>query len=226
MHRLQEPAASSTVTHSHLTLSDHRPGMTRGTPPLTCGNSDRGQGHRTHPDQNRFVRTISTTESDGNPMGGRPKPALSVVREGNPGHAKVKDSLALPPGDLPQPDWTATFTDSDNAIASRCREVASREWLVVVPVLKLSTGVSDVDAQVLHDYCVCVARIDQCERALSRDGLVLEGERGWQKNGHTTIVGQYRQQLRSYIAELGLSPSARVKFPSNPGNDDDDGAFD
>lgn len=159
-------------------------------------------------------------------MGGRPKPALAVVREGNPGHQKQRDLLVLPPGDLPEPVWSATFTDSEAETNARLREVASREWMRVVPILKVSAGVSDVDTQVLHDYCVCIARIDQCERELSRDGLVRRGERGWQKNPHTTIVGQYRQQLRSYIAELGLSPSARVKFPSSPDNDDDDGAFD
>lgn len=79
---------------------------------------------------------------------------------------------------------------------------------------------------VLHDYCVCVARIDQCERGLSHDGLLMLGERGWQKNGLTTIVGQYRGQLRSYIGELGLSPSARTHLDPPDGSDDDDDSFD
>jgi P27 family predicted phage terminase small subunit len=153
----------------------------------------------------------------------RPKPALTVVREGNPGKRAVPDSLILPPGELPEPDWSDTF---DGEECARARVIASREWARVVPMLKIAAGVSDVDATVLHDYCVCVARIDQCERALSSQGLMLQGERGWQKNGHTTIVGQYRQQLRAYIVELGLSPSARTKFPSKPGADDDDDAFD
>jgi P27 family predicted phage terminase small subunit len=96
----------------------------------------------------------------------------------------------------------------------------------VVPVLTVSAGVAEVDLNVLHDYCVCVARIDQCERALSRDGLMMQGERGWMKNGHTTIVGQYRQQLRSYVVELGLSPSARVKLPPAGDDDDEDSVFD
>jgi P27 family predicted phage terminase small subunit len=153
----------------------------------------------------------------------RPKPALQVVREGNPGKRALPDVLILPPGDLPEPDWSDTFVGDGS---DRARFIASREWLRVVPMLKVAAGVSDVDSTVLHDYCVCVARIDECERALSRDGLMLQGERGWQKNGHTTIVGQYRQQLRAYIVELGLSPSARTKFPSKPGRDDDDDAFD
>lgn len=153
----------------------------------------------------------------------RPKPQLAVVREGNPGHAKLKDSLKLPPGDLAEPDWAATFLAGTEADESeRCCAIASREWARVVPVLSISAGVSAIDANVLHDYCVCVARVDQCERALSRDGLLMSGERGWQKNGHTTIVGQYRQQLRAYIVELGLSPSARVKLPAGAADDDDD----
>lgn len=155
----------------------------------------------------------------------RPKPALQVVREGNPGHKRETQSLTLPPGELVEPNWADTFCDSESNESERLRFVAAREWGRVIPQLKISAGLSDVDMMVLHDYCVCVARIDQCERALSRDGLMLLGERGWQKNGHTTIVGQYRQQLRSYVVELGLSPSARVKIPP-AGDDDDDSVFD
>jgi P27 family predicted phage terminase small subunit len=154
----------------------------------------------------------------------RPKPALSVVREGNPGHRPVKDSLKLPPADLIEPDWSETF-DGESDLVARCRLVASREWARIVPVLKVSAGLAAVDTTVLHDYCVCVARIDQCERDLSRNGLTMLGERGWQKNGATTIVSQYRAQLKAYIGELGLSPSARVKLPSG-GDDGDDDPFD
>lgn len=151
----------------------------------------------------------------------RPKPQLSVVREGNPGHRPQRDSVKLPPGDLQEPDWSEVFPGRSKEQV-RLRAVASREWRRVVPVLVHSAGLADVDMNVLHDYCLCVARIDQCERALSSEGLLMEGERGWQKNGHTTIVGQYRQQLRTYIVELGLSPSARVKLPAPDGDDDDD----
>jgi hypothetical protein len=73
---------------------------------------------------------------------------------------------------------------------------------------------------------VCVARIDQCERRLSRDGLLLLGERGWQKNGASTVVGQYRQQLARYIGELGLSPSARGRITPPDGDDDGEEIFD
>jgi P27 family predicted phage terminase small subunit len=112
------------------------------------------------------------------------------------------------------------------ADAARCRQVASREWRRVVPVLQKTAGLAAVDETVLTDYCVCVARIDQGERSLSRDGALMLGERGWQKNGWTTIVGQYRTQLKAYIGELGLSPSARGRLQPPDGDDDEDDVFD
>ncbi|MEU9495425.1 phage terminase small subunit P27 family [Streptomyces sp. NPDC052071] len=163
----------------------------------------------------------------------RPKPPLQVVREGNPGRRPVKEGVKLPPSDLTEPNWLDTFPtvrgdDGQRAINTRCREIARREWRRVVPVLKVTAGLADVDTQTVMDYCVCVARIDQCERDISLRGLLMQGERGWQKNGATTVVGQYRQQLARYIGELGLSPSARGRLtPPEGGNDgDDDDPFD
>jgi P27 family predicted phage terminase small subunit len=157
----------------------------------------------------------------------RKKPLLQVVREGNPSKGPIPDALVLPPAELEEPDWLQTFPavrDKDVQAANRrAREVARREWRRIVPVLKHSAGLADVDATLLHDYCVCVARLDQCEREISTTGLLILGERGWQKNGATTIAGQYRSQLKVYIRELGLSPSARASFTPPKGGDDDDG---
>lgn len=38
--------------------------------------------------------------------GPQPKPALSVVREGNPGHRPVPESVVLPPVDFEEPEWS------------------------------------------------------------------------------------------------------------------------
>jgi P27 family predicted phage terminase small subunit len=150
-----------------------------------------------------------------------------VIREGNPSRKPVKEGLKLPPTEVVEPDWEELFPSDGGPEVRRCREVAAREWSRVVPVLKVTAGLGSVDLTVLTDYCVCVARIDQGERSLSRDGVLMEGERGWQKSGWTTVVGQYRMQLRAYVVELGLSPSARMKIGAPKGvDDDDDGAFD
>lgn len=160
----------------------------------------------------------------------RKKPYLQVVREGNPAKRPLPEVVKLPPAELEEPDWTETFPvvrdKEQQAVNRRAREIARREWRRVVPVLKHAVGLAAVDANLLHDYCVCVARIDQCERELSRSGLLMQGERGWQKNGATTIVSQYRAQLKVYIRELGLSPSARTGFAPPKGDDDDADPFD
>lgn len=162
--------------------------------------------------------------------GPRPKPALQVVRQGNPGKRAVREGVKLPPSELVEPDWLETFAATDDPdqedVNERCRFVAAREWNRVVPVLKHTAGLTAVDATVLLDYCVCVARIDQCEREISRNGLLMRGERGMQKNGATTVVGQYRQQLARYVGELGLSPSARGRLTPPEGDPDDDDIFD
>lgn len=160
----------------------------------------------------------------------RKRPPLAVVREGNPGKRPVEMGVILPAAELEEPSWQDTFpTVSDKtqqAVNRRAREIARREWRRVVPVLKHTAGLADVDAHLLADYCICVARIDQCERDLSTRGLQVEGERGWQKNGATTIVSQYRAQLKVYIRELGLSPSARAGLKPPGGDDDDSDVFD
>ncbi|MEU5429040.1 phage terminase small subunit P27 family [Streptomyces olivoreticuli] len=161
----------------------------------------------------------------------RRKPPLQVIREGNPGKRPIAEGVRVPFTELSEPDWLDTFADvgddAQRAVNARCREVASREWRRVVPVLEFTAGLGTVDTSTLTDYCVCIARIDQCEREISANGILMQGERGWQKNGATTIVGQYRTQLVRYIGELGLSPSARGRLipPDNSGGDDD-GIFD
>ena len=163
--------------------------------------------------------------------GPRPKPALQVVREGNPSKKAIPESVVVPPAELVEPDWFETWpaakdegTDYPNR---RSRGVAAREWARVVPVLQKSAGLGALDANLLTDYCVCVARIDECEREISTRGLLIHSDRadrGWVRNPATTVVGQYRIQLARYIGELGLSPSARTRLA--PMRESDDGGGD
>jgi P27 family predicted phage terminase small subunit len=191
--------------------------------------------------------------------GRKPKPALQVVREGNPGKRPVREGVKLPPAELVEPDWSSFFPASrlpakpraprgadDEELKEYRREVAawqrlklaieaaefgrgvaSREWARVVPVLQMMAGLTAVDRSTAVDYCVCVARLEWCERQLSIEGLVTMGQRGPCRNPLTTIASQYRTQLKAYIGELGLSPSARGRLtPPEGGDDDDDDTFD
>lgn len=159
----------------------------------------------------------------------RKKPYLQVVREGNPGKSTPNPGLILAAAkDLTEPDWLDTFPavrgdKTSQDINRRAREVARREWRRVVPVLQYTAGLAEVDVHLLQDYCVVVARVDQCERELSSRGVLVVGERGGLvKNGAATVVSQYRATLKVYIRELGLSPSARASFVAPEDGDDGD----
>jgi P27 family predicted phage terminase small subunit len=119
----------------------------------------------------------------------------------------------------------------------RARKDARSEWQRVVPVLDGLGLLTKVDAALLTDYCVCWARLVQCERALSHEGLVVEvsftdddGEvirTELRRNPHSVTVKEYRSQLKSYVAELGLGPSSRGRIAvGGTESDADDGLYD
>lgn len=212
--------------------------------------------------------------------GPRRRPALEVVREGNPGKRSSHDlfgGVKLDPQAPPEPDWQQWFPavrvparstlEKKHTLAAveatlahiadpkrrvglakarrawlirteretaermrdenkRGREVARREWRRIVPVLDAKGLIAAVDATVLADHCLVVARIDQCERDLSRNGLWVQGERGAVKNPCTTALNQLRTQLRWTCGEFALSPVARDSIAVREDDGDGDSPFD
>lgn len=152
--------------------------------------------------------------------GRKPKPALQVVREGNPGKRSVRDSVVLPPSALREPVWTDWFPGDGEM--PRARETAGMLWRKLAPTLARSVGLVGEQQESLVEYCVTYARIEQGERALSIEGVVVITERGQVKNAWTTILNGYRSHLRSLIGELGLSPSAATRITKPPTDDDED----
>lgn len=156
------------------------------------------------------------------PRGGQnAKPTLQVIREGNPGKRAVRDSVVLPPSALREPDWSELI-GGESVEEERARETAAALWRRLAPTLARSVGLVGEQQETLVDYCVTYARIEQGERALSREGVIVRTERGQVKNAWTTVLNQYRAHWRSLIGELGLSPSAATRLPGRDGDGDDD----
>lgn len=151
--------------------------------------------------------------------GPKPKPALAVVREGNPGKRTVIDSVVLPPSALREPDWAA---DLDEPVAAD----AAALWRQLAPTLARAVGLVGEQQVTLEEYCVTVARIRQGERAITREGMVIPGAMGGVvKNPWTTVLNQYRAHLRSLTGELGLSPASATRI-TRPESSDEDDPFD
>lgn len=154
-------------------------------------------------------------------VGRKPKPHLQAVREGNPSKRPLKDSLVLPPSALREPEWDVWFP-GDGSEMERARGTAGMLWKKLAPTLARSVGLVGEQQETLVEYCVTYARIEQGERALSIEGVVVSTERGQVKNAWTAILNGYRSHLRSLIGELGLSPSAATRITKPPADDDED----
>ena len=161
--------------------------------------------------------------------GPKPKPHLQVVREGNPGRRPPKEGLKLAPGAPAEPDWRDWFGVTRGKAADdnrRARADARAAWFVIVPQLDIHGILASIDLGVLADTCVCWARIRQCERDVSRNGLSTWGTRGEVANPAVNAAAKYRQQWKFYVAELGLSPSSRTRLEGREAAGDDDNPFD
>lgn len=159
------------------------------------------------------------------PPGPKPKPPHLKLLEGNPGKRPVNTAAPKPAPVAPKaPNWSKVLP-GDTDEAAQVRRDAAAEWKRVVPVLDSLGLLSTVDNTVLVDYCITWARILQCERQLSIEGLTKETDRGPAKNPVTTIVGQYRSAMKGYTGELGLGPSSRGRLAIPGSASDDDAAF-
>lgn len=159
--------------------------------------------------------------------GRKPKPHLASVREGTYRADRNSPGVVFAPSDVQAPDWEEVLPGGSDAHAS-VRAKALETWTRVIPALVSSAGLNDTQRETAIDFCVTVARIWEGERALSRDGVVVETERGRVKNPWVTVLQQYRSHFRSLIGELGLSPASatRIAAPGNAGDDDLTDVFD
>ncbi len=118
-------------------------------------------------------------------------------------------------------NWAHESWTGKSRELTRTRKIASHEWRRIAPELIRYKLLTVLDLGALADYCVCVARIDQCERALSVEGLTIAGERGIVRHPIATVLNQYRTAVKVYASEfgLGLSSRGRLKLPVTADNE-------
>jgi P27 family predicted phage terminase small subunit len=94
---------------------------------------------------------------------------------------------------------------------------ARQYWRRLVPQLtERGVNLQPEDAPALGDLCLCLARLAQCEREITEQGVVVESYRGGKaRNPALMAAGQYRQQFLKLAARFGLTPidRARLELP-------------
>jgi P27 family predicted phage terminase small subunit len=96
-------------------------------------------------------------------------------------------------------------------------DVAVMEWNRVGPELidKGLLTVADMAAFTL--YCINVARVVQCEKAINLEGLTLRTPQGFEQARPEVAIGrQAGAEVRKFCQEFGLTPSARTRVKAPP----------
>jgi len=120
-------------------------------------------------------------------------------------HKPPERHYPKPPTHMPpEPKWMALLGNR------RTAQDARAWWASVVPTLHASGILTRLDQTLVVEAAVCAARILECERELGRTGLLVEGARGGiVRNPIIMALSSYRQSLKTYMRELGLTPMSR-----------------
>lgn len=123
------------------------------------------------------------------------------------------------PAYLPdEPDWHELLRNK------RQEALAHSEWELTVTELFRQGVLARTDASVAIDYCLCHARVLDCERRISNK-YTIRGANGTVKNPVAQLLSQWRAQLQKHRDSLGLSPMARLRLGKEeevPPDDDSD----
>ena len=137
--------------------------------------------------------------------GRKQKPIELKILQGNPGKRKI-------PTDIPKAEYPESYE------APECLDTEeSVKWHEMVAIIKPTGILTKADVDILAMYCKAwVGFIKWDEQAkqtpmnvhTDADGNVRNGQR----SAAVIMRNDYAIQVRSYGAELGLSPSSRTKL--------------
>jgi P27 family predicted phage terminase small subunit len=132
--------------------------------------------------------------------GRRPKPTHLKLLQGNPGKRRINANEPKPPVEiLPAPDHL-----SDSAKA---------EWERMAKVLAQLGLLTSIDGVAFEAYCTLVARWREAEEALKKTGPVVKSPSGYPiLSPYYTVANQSLNQMRAFLVEFGMTPSARSRI--------------
>lgn len=155
--------------------------------------------------------------------GRKPKPTAQKKRQGNPGKRKLNTrepkpamSTDMKPQKKPAPQQIAANLDG-LAIEALVTAFAER----YAPQLQALQLLTDVDHPAFEMMSLHYALAWAANDVVQRDGLKVKGVMGGdKKHPLLQVVRENSMALRAYLAEFGMTPSARSRVQA-PDPDDD-----
>ena len=115
---------------------------------------------------------------------------------------------------------TAPSGNSENYLSSKppstlTGKAARERWKQTIEILAKETRfIPRSNEGVLIGYCSAFSLLDDCEKSLAADGLLVDGGRDG-KRRHPALAGKLQalSAIRLYAAELGLTPRSAARLP-------------
>lgn len=134
--------------------------------------------------------------------GRKPLSIEDKVARGNPGKAnlhkdeqpKLEKLFELPTA----PDYLGEF--------------GIKEWNRTGPLLVKAKMLTESDLPAFQAYCMNIDLLIQAQLDIQSNGMQVMGHRGWVRNPAIAAFGQASTAIRGFVAEFGLSPSARSRI--------------
>jgi len=132
--------------------------------------------------------------------GRKPTPTALRVLRGNPRKHPV-NAAEPTPAPLVDPDPPAWLA-----------KAAKSEWRRLAPMLTRLGILTETDAAALAAYCEAWVTWQTATQAMRKDGLVIARDDGMAMSPYVKIAHDAMNQMRSFLVEFGMTPSARARI--------------
>ena len=143
-------------------------------------------------------------------QGRKPVPTALKVLRGNPGKRPLNDGEPLPERHLPPPP-------------RHLSAAARREWKRLGQELLILGLVTTIDTGALAMYCQAWGRWLEAEEALRKYGVMVKSPNGLpMQSPYLAVANKAMEQMRSLLAEFGMSPASRTRVRVEPVDEEED----
>ena len=139
--------------------------------------------------------------------GRKPKPSQLRLVEGNREHRPIPNTPKPKPHRRPAPTWM------DHR--------AKREWHRISRTLYKMGLLTDVDTKALEAYCVCYSKWREATEK-TKVGILTTPAGYAYANPLIAVELKYSKEMRAWMAEFGLTPSARSRITIEEPDDEDE----
>lgn len=133
-------------------------------------------------------------------VGRKPKPTALKVLEGNPGKRPLNKE---------EPEVKSEKPACPKHLSKKAKAV----WRKVAPLLEDAGIIAKLDGIALEMLCEAYAKWQTANESLDREGLVQVGPNGgFFQNPNLAIANRAMDQVKSFLAEFGMTPSERSRL--------------